>query len=208
MVNHDCSPNAFWEFNGKELLIRSYKPISAGEEIRFCYIPDPGDYTQRRLQLKSMWNFDCTCNLCNAGPTGINADENIGSIVMDLKRRESPKSTEEIELVVRAFKMLQDAGYGPGDYPVYWFCHAMWAIEKYLRNEDSALKMCLKMRYLVEPAHNIDPYFRQDVLYHLINSLEGRSVAGLSNQSVVKLQLALRQLTTGFGGANLANVSY
>ena len=90
MINHSCSPNASWSFKGRELSLIASRALSVGEEIHISYVEDTGDYFQRRRMLKSIWSFDCNCELCKQGPIGINADKEIGQRVLKSKCQWKP----------------------------------------------------------------------------------------------------------------------
>lgn len=66
MINHSCSPNAFWTHDGKKLSVGAFRTIKAGEEIFISYIP-PGTLLQRQTRLKKSYYFNCTCKVCRSG---------------------------------------------------------------------------------------------------------------------------------------------
>lgn len=69
LLNHSCEPNAYLFVEGKELRVRSFKPISAGDEITFSYegpiepalLPDCLKYTHLI--------DNCCCPVCKAKDT-------------------------------------------------------------------------------------------------------------------------------------------
>ena len=65
-INHSCSPNcvASWHSETSQLRIRSVLPISAGDEITFCYIDPLQARDARRLELLQRYNFLCRCSAC------------------------------------------------------------------------------------------------------------------------------------------------
>lgn len=63
LMNHDCEPNAFVIFEGRELRLRSQRPIARGEEITITYVTPGFGVSKRRKELKNNYYFDCQCSL-------------------------------------------------------------------------------------------------------------------------------------------------
>ena len=62
--NHSCEPNTYVFVEGKELRFRSSKPLSAGDEITFCY-GGPIEPALLRESLKHTHLIDnCCCPVC------------------------------------------------------------------------------------------------------------------------------------------------
>ncbi|XP_077986964.1 histone-lysine N-methyltransferase SMYD3-like [Glandiceps talaboti] len=64
LLNHSCDPNCVAVFRGTDIYIRSIKKINPGEEITICYIEVFTTTARRRRELKEMYYFDCTCEVC------------------------------------------------------------------------------------------------------------------------------------------------
>ncbi|ORX85772.1 SET domain-containing protein [Anaeromyces robustus] len=61
---HDCNPNCMLLYNGNELHIRSIRPIKKGENITFSYISINLPYSERKIRLKNIYNYECQCDRC------------------------------------------------------------------------------------------------------------------------------------------------
>jgi hypothetical protein len=66
--NHTCDPNTVYVFNGKSMVFRALRPITAGEEVTISYIRLVGGKARRRAKLLSHYYFECTCALCHREP--------------------------------------------------------------------------------------------------------------------------------------------
>ena len=58
-VNHSCDPNTQLKFTKAGVTLVSLRPIAAGEEVTFSYIPAP-----TREALFKQYGFTCTCQVC------------------------------------------------------------------------------------------------------------------------------------------------
>lgn len=70
LMNHECAPKAFWNFEGKRLRVVASKDIKAGEEITISYRSGV-TFVERQFALMNNYLFTCTCELCCAGADGI-----------------------------------------------------------------------------------------------------------------------------------------
>lgn len=66
LMNHSCLPNALFSFSGSTVTVCATKGIQGGEEISNCYGPQVGrmQRTQRQVELRRKYFFDCTCPAC------------------------------------------------------------------------------------------------------------------------------------------------
>ncbi|CAN0265831.1 unnamed protein product, partial [Laminaria digitata] len=64
MFNHSCSPNVQAWWRGSMLELRCTKPVAAGEQLCFSYIPIDQPSALRREQLRHSWFFKCLCRRC------------------------------------------------------------------------------------------------------------------------------------------------
>ena len=63
-MNHSCTPNAVFNFEGPQLRVRSTEIIPAGEEITISYVDLAESFDWRQEELKSKYFFDCKCKKC------------------------------------------------------------------------------------------------------------------------------------------------
>jgi hypothetical protein len=68
-TNHSCEPNAYAIMDGPKISLRTLRPISKDEEIFINYVDVTEPFAMRRVELRSMYFFDCTCTKCKRGPT-------------------------------------------------------------------------------------------------------------------------------------------
>jgi len=61
---HDCNPNCMLFYHGNELHIRSIRPIKKGENVTFSYISCNLPYSERKIRLKNIYNYECQCDRC------------------------------------------------------------------------------------------------------------------------------------------------
>lgn len=100
LINHSCLPNAHnsWNSDLKCETIHTIGPIKVGDEITIPY-DQGGPSDTRRKDLKSLFDFDCDCNLCSLTPADLQAsddrrlqiqalDESIGDPVQLMRRPE------------------------------------------------------------------------------------------------------------------------
>lgn len=87
-INHSCYPNCIIKFdNNKIIKVISIKPISKGEMICFNYLTEIKPFQERRDTLKSLYYFDCNCELCeiekkeNNSCVGCEKEENSKNII-------------------------------------------------------------------------------------------------------------------------------
>ncbi|KFY86851.1 hypothetical protein V498_07364 [Pseudogymnoascus sp. VKM F-4517 (FW-2822)] len=64
LMNHSCDPNTFAFFEGRQLRVRSLKPIQAGEEITVSYVDAREGFMMRHDVLWFKYFIDCKCNRC------------------------------------------------------------------------------------------------------------------------------------------------
>jgi SET and MYND domain-containing protein len=67
-TNHSCEPNAYAIMNGPKIALRTLRPISKDEEIFINYVDVTEPFSMRRVELRGMYFFDCTCTKCKRGP--------------------------------------------------------------------------------------------------------------------------------------------
>lgn len=61
LMNHSCDPNVVTIFEGSRLIVRSLRPIQAGEELLQCYTDETCDVLLRRKKLLEQYHFVCQC---------------------------------------------------------------------------------------------------------------------------------------------------
>jgi hypothetical protein len=69
-VNHSCSPNAEWAWDGEEgtMEVQAVAEIAAGQEIYLSYLPDEvllASRAVRRTRLQLCYAFHCNCSACH-----------------------------------------------------------------------------------------------------------------------------------------------
>ncbi|TDL17417.1 SET domain-containing protein [Rickenella mellea] len=64
--NHSCAPNATWDWDHCSLSMefRALRPIREGEEITISYLCPWKSRSERQKELKTKYNFSCTCPAC------------------------------------------------------------------------------------------------------------------------------------------------
>jgi hypothetical protein len=70
MINHSCYPNSFFSADGHSLLVRTIRPIAAGEEITVPYIDLLQPRRDRMAELLASKHFLCACERCIAEEKG------------------------------------------------------------------------------------------------------------------------------------------
>jgi tetratricopeptide (TPR) repeat protein len=65
LINHSCLPNVEPGFIGDLMMLRATRRIQEGEEIFHSY-DATRDYDARQVGLRTTWNFECDCELCQA----------------------------------------------------------------------------------------------------------------------------------------------
>ncbi|OUM69876.1 hypothetical protein PIROE2DRAFT_2064 [Piromyces sp. E2] len=63
-IGHDCNPNCMLFYQGNELHIRSIRTIKKDENITFSYISCNLPYSERKIRLKNIFNYECQCDRC------------------------------------------------------------------------------------------------------------------------------------------------
>lgn len=64
-INHSCQPNCLQRFDADgKIVIRSIRPIFAGEEITISYIDTARPTWWRQIELLHYYYFQCTCMKC------------------------------------------------------------------------------------------------------------------------------------------------
>ena len=63
-IGHDCNPNCMLLYHGNELHLRSIRPIKKNEKITFSYISCNLPYSERKIRLKNLFNYECQCDRC------------------------------------------------------------------------------------------------------------------------------------------------
>lgn len=66
-LNHSCSPNVGYDFNGWTMRMYTSRGVKAGEELTDCYsdVVYHNASTERYIFLKMRYGFDCACKACN-----------------------------------------------------------------------------------------------------------------------------------------------
>lgn len=67
LMNHSCDPNTFAFFEGRQLRVRSLKPIQAGDEITVSHVDAREGFTMRHDVLWFKYFIDCKCELESLG---------------------------------------------------------------------------------------------------------------------------------------------
>jgi len=67
-LNHSCSPNVGFAFDGPTIRLFTTRRVLPGEELFYCYNDVVYHHSARvrRAFLKHTYGFDCTCAACNA----------------------------------------------------------------------------------------------------------------------------------------------
>lgn len=68
LSNHSCDPNAFVFHEGRQLRMRSLKPISPGDEITLSYVNLRAGMIPRGIMLRNSFSFVCSCKSETSGP--------------------------------------------------------------------------------------------------------------------------------------------
>eukprot|EP01029_Cantina_marsupialis_P031345 TRINITY_DN89_c0_g1_i4.p1 TRINITY_DN89_c0_g1~~TRINITY_DN89_c0_g1_i4.p1 ORF type:complete len:485 (-),score=167.06 TRINITY_DN89_c0_g1_i4:469-1923(-) len=68
MVNHSCIPNTIMSYEplNHTQIFRAIADIKSGEEIVHSYVELSFPTPRRQQELKVVYNFECTCDRCNA----------------------------------------------------------------------------------------------------------------------------------------------
>ncbi|KAE8446269.1 hypothetical protein EG329_012355 [Mollisiaceae sp. DMI_Dod_QoI] len=149
MINHSCTPNAFWTFEGRELQVRAEKDISAGEEILISYIP-PGQFYERMEKLGN-WGIKCLCERCQKGPI-----EPVGSLRgrLDKLLNDKPwfENTKKVKIdtVKELINDMRSEGYGWGAWPMKSLFMTLYRCLRSRGDEVEMLKVLLRIRFSVE----------------------------------------------------------
>jgi len=64
LINHSCDPNCVALFNGRDITIRSIRPIPAGEEVTVSYVDIMSPLQVRQRDLLEGYMFVCSCPTC------------------------------------------------------------------------------------------------------------------------------------------------
>ncbi|KAI9889140.1 MAG: hypothetical protein M1814_005731 [Vezdaea aestivalis] len=68
-VNHSCLPNAWINFEGRKMSLRTLTNINEGDEITISYVDSRRSTEERRAVLEQKFFFDCRCLKCvTVGP--------------------------------------------------------------------------------------------------------------------------------------------
>ncbi|KAL1595846.1 hypothetical protein SLS60_009536 [Paraconiothyrium brasiliense] len=118
-MNHSCLPNTIRTFIGDIRFLRAARDIAAGEELTNQYIAPDIDITERQEKLKTMWGFECDCQLCildgsvneNMRQERMKRFEELKGMVMQLGEKGPPTITS-LKKVARALRELE-ALYSP-----------------------------------------------------------------------------------------------
>ncbi|KAL5353109.1 hypothetical protein ACLOAV_001139 [Pseudogymnoascus australis] len=64
LANHSCDPNAFVFHEGRQLRMRSLKPLNPGDEITLSYVNLRAGMIPRGIALRNSNSFVCRCDRC------------------------------------------------------------------------------------------------------------------------------------------------
>ncbi|KAJ4344790.1 uncharacterized protein N0V89_012534 [Didymosphaeria variabile] len=118
-MNHSCLPNTIRTFIGDIRFLRAVRDIAAGEELTNQYVAPDIDITERQEKLRTMWGFECDCQLCgldgsiseNLRKERMKQFEELKSMVMQLGEKGPPTITS-LKKIARALRELE-ALYSP-----------------------------------------------------------------------------------------------
>ena len=91
--NHSCQPNTelFWNQETDTQDVRALRKIKQGEEITHCYTSlydGMWSRDERRIKLKSDYNFDCNCEGCDITEEQIQQEtDNLDSLIEEAGKR-------------------------------------------------------------------------------------------------------------------------
>jgi hypothetical protein len=74
MLNHSCTANAIRTYANDTMIVHASKPIPAGTEIVWSYIPPTRIFVERRRELKKRHGFVCRCDRCDLESKGLRKD--------------------------------------------------------------------------------------------------------------------------------------
>ena len=67
IFDHSCAPNCTIVFKGRELVVMASEDIPAGDILSVAfisYVNSMDDTETRQLQQRAIWNFTCSCTMC------------------------------------------------------------------------------------------------------------------------------------------------
>ncbi|KAH7631668.1 hypothetical protein B0T09DRAFT_397105 [Sordaria sp. MPI-SDFR-AT-0083] len=97
-LNHDCRPNADYRFDWEKGLVQvitAVRDIFPGEEITISYINPLQSRHARQKHLRTVWGFDCSCELCSRSLT---------------KVRRTGESDRRVKLIKKVRRLLREEG--------------------------------------------------------------------------------------------------
>lgn len=162
MINHSCSPNAFWTFEGRELQVRAERDVQAGEEIFISYIPRGHFY--ERMERLGHWGIKCVCDLCKKGliePLG-SLRGRLDKVICDQTFHRKAANTR-IEMCKQLIEEVRKEGYGWGVWPMKLLFARFYQAARELGNKMEMLKALLKIRYAVEVEQDPKPFLTDRV---------------------------------------------
>lgn len=211
-------PNVDWRFEGKSVRVFARNPIAVGDELFITYAGESiYDFLARRERLHAGWGFDCSCMLCKKG----NADLPAGPIrnrmvahqakIMEVWKGNLENARELMNTNGAAISEMMDeaprveAGFGA--WPANELHKFSMISESATGNPLGALRSCLALYYLVEPAQ-IPPIIVSQKLNTLFNLLQLVTMVGEMKDSEFEgkskpkaitavLQLQLREQFVG-----------
>lgn len=149
MINHSCTPNAFWTFEGRELQVRAERDLKAGEELFISYIPRGHFY--ERMERLGHWGIKCVCELCKKGliePLG-SLRGRLDKVICDQYFHHKAANTR-VEMCKQLVEELRKEGYGWGVWPMKLLIARLYHAARELSDKKEMLKALLKIRYAVE----------------------------------------------------------
>lgn len=65
IINHSCAPNLYTRYAGKVHHCITVRPVKKGEQLFINYLgTQKQTFNERRTELKSKWDFLCSCDKC------------------------------------------------------------------------------------------------------------------------------------------------
>jgi hypothetical protein len=165
-ISHSCNPNSWLVFEGKELRLRALRDIGSSQELTVSLVECPEfDHNKRRTILRLFYNIDCSCDLCAKGPIQISPSLRKKLTTLG-KYNSSLVGSCRLSQVQEVMEGLQHEGIGWSFPPMPQLHHLLILFHYGIKDATECLKLCLKIRYLVEPAQ-----FPPTPLAHKINTL-------------------------------------
>jgi hypothetical protein len=163
-AKHDCNANTWTVFERNELRVRALRDIPADTELTEQYnVPKLGDDELHKTTLSAKWNIQCNCNAPGGkgpiGPTG-ELKARVTKLESDTLDMDSIHEQRKVE---RAIEDMKKAGFGYSTRSMETL-HGLAAKGQLCNtNTAEALKICLKIYYLILPAGNPKPVLQRRI---------------------------------------------